>query len=73
MIGTKRCKEFLTREGRIKAAKNMIFQEISNLVVIGGDGSLTGANIFRTEWPSYISELLQKGRYKIIFVHNYLS
>lgn len=25
----------------------------------GGDGSLTGANLFREEWPSLLEELLQ--------------
>lgn len=53
--------EFMTKEGRMKAAKNMISLGISNLVVIGGDGSLSGANIFREEWPCYVDELLQKG------------
>lgn len=51
----------MTKEGRLKAAKNMINLGISYLVVIGGDGSLTGANVFREEWPSYIKELLQNG------------
>lgn len=53
--------EFTTRKGRIQATKNMVSLGISNLVVIGGDGSLTGANIFRLEWPSYVKELLSKG------------
>ncbi|VVC25288.1 ATP-dependent 6-phosphofructokinase,ATP-dependent 6-phosphofructokinase, eukaryotic- [Cinara cedri] len=61
IIGTKRCMEFMTREGRLKATKNMVTLGISNLVVIGGDGSLTGANLFREEWQSYIDELLKKG------------
>ncbi|XP_025190972.1 ATP-dependent 6-phosphofructokinase-like, partial [Melanaphis sacchari] len=61
IIGTKRCMEFMTKEGRMKATKNMISLGIANLVVIGGDGSLSGANIFREEWPSYIDELLKKG------------
>ncbi|XP_050530370.1 ATP-dependent 6-phosphofructokinase-like [Daktulosphaira vitifoliae] len=61
VIGTKRCMEFTTIEGRMKAAKNMINLGISNLVVIGGDGSLTGAHIFRQEWPNYVKELLAKG------------
>jgi 6-phosphofructokinase len=30
-------------------------------VCIGGDGSLTGANTFRQEWPSLISELRERG------------
>ncbi|XP_060859011.1 ATP-dependent 6-phosphofructokinase-like [Metopolophium dirhodum] len=59
IIGTKRCKPFMTKEGRMKATKNMISFGISNLVVIGGDGSLTGANIFREEWPFHINELLK--------------
>ncbi|CAI6355017.1 unnamed protein product [Macrosiphum euphorbiae] len=59
IIGTKRCKPFMTKEGRMKATKNMISFGISNLVVIGGDGSLTGANLFREEWPCHINELLK--------------
>jgi 6-phosphofructokinase 1 len=31
------------------------------LIVIGGDGSLTGANVFRQEWPSLVNELLESG------------
>lgn len=31
------------------------------MVCIGGDGSLTGANIFRQEWPDLVKELLEKG------------
>jgi 6-phosphofructokinase 1 len=31
------------------------------LVCIGGDGSLTGANTFRQEWPSLVKELLEEG------------
>ena len=51
VIGSARCEEFREREGRLKAAKNLIDRSITNLVVIGGDGSLTGANLFRVEWP----------------------
>ena len=45
------------REGRLKAAKNLIERGITNLVVIGGDGSLTGANRFRCEWPELLKSL----------------
>lgn len=31
------------------------------MVVIGGDGSLTGADLFRQEWGGLLDELLQKG------------
>ena len=51
IIGTARSKEFITREGRRQAARNLIEHGISGIIVIGGDGSLTGANIFRQEWP----------------------
>ncbi len=60
-IGTARCKAFRTREGRLIAAKNVIDHGIEGLVVIGGDGSLTGANLFREEWPSLVEELAEKG------------
>lgn len=49
------------RPGRLKAAKNLIERGITNLVVIGGDGSLTGADLFRQEWSDLLDELLQKG------------
>lgn len=63
MIGSARCKDFREREGRLKAAENLIKHNISNLVVIGGDGSLTGANMFRAEWSSYLDELLEKRKH----------
>lgn len=45
----------------MKAAKNLIQKGITNLVVIGGDGSLTGADLFRQEWSGLLDELVQKG------------
>ena len=60
VIGSARCKDFTVREGRLKAAKNLVERGITNLVVIGGDGSLTGANLFRQEWPGLLDELLAK-------------
>ena len=57
IIGSARCKDFRERKGRLRAAKNLIEKGITNLVVIGGDGSLTGANRFRQEWPSLLEEL----------------
>ncbi|XP_042857911.1 ATP-dependent 6-phosphofructokinase-like isoform X5 [Penaeus japonicus] len=61
VIGSARCKDFRDREGRMKAAKNLIKRGITNLVVIGGDGSLTGANLFRQDWPALLQLLLKKG------------
>jgi 6-phosphofructokinase 1 len=61
IIGTARCDEFRTREGRRQAALHLMEHGIDGLIVIGGDGSLTGADIFRREWPSLLSELVQSG------------
>jgi 6-phosphofructokinase 1 len=61
IIGSARCAEFRTREGRRRAARNLIERDIDALVVIGGDGSLTGASIFRQEWPELLAELVQQG------------
>lgn len=62
IIGSARCKAFTTREGRRAAAYNLVQRGITNLCVIGGDGSLTGANIFRSEWGSLLEELVQEGK-----------
>ncbi|XP_006874804.1 PREDICTED: 6-phosphofructokinase type C-like [Chrysochloris asiatica] len=62
IIGSARCQSFRTREGRLKAACNLIHLGITNLCVIGGDGSLTGANIFRKEWSGLLEELAKSGQ-----------
>ncbi|XP_044151253.1 ATP-dependent 6-phosphofructokinase, platelet type isoform X5 [Bufo gargarizans] len=59
VIGSARCKAFRTREGRLQAAYNLIQRGITNLCVIGGDGSLTGANLFREEWSGLLEELVK--------------
>ncbi|MCJ7715200.1 MAG: 6-phosphofructokinase, partial [Anaerolineales bacterium] len=61
IIGTARCQEFRSREGRLKAAKNLIKHGIDGLIVIGGDGSLYGGSIFRKEWPELIKDLIKSG------------
>lgn len=62
VIGSARCQEFREREGRKKAALNLVRNGIDGLVVIGGDGSLTGANTFRQEWNSLLEELVEEGK-----------
>jgi 6-phosphofructokinase 1 len=62
VIGSARCMDFKERAGRLKAAENLIKRGITNLVVIGGDGSLTGANLFRAEWSNLLDELLSTQR-----------
>ena len=49
ILKTARCKEFRTAEGRALAYENMKKFGIDALVVIGGDGSLTGARILAQE------------------------
>ncbi|KAF8575190.1 phosphofructokinase, partial [Ramaria rubella] len=61
LIGTVRSKEFRTIEGRTAAAHNLIKEGIDALVVCGGDGSLTGADVFRSEWPTLVADLKNKG------------
>ncbi len=50
ILKTARCKEFETAEGRQLAYDTLKQHEIDSLVVIGGDGSLTGARIFAGEF-----------------------
>lgn len=50
ILKTARSKEFRTEEGRKKAFENFQKHSIDGLVVIGGDGSFTGASIFEKEF-----------------------
>lgn len=50
ILKTARCKEFFTPEGRKKAFNNLRKLGIDALVVIGGDGSFRGADIFSREF-----------------------
>jgi 6-phosphofructokinase 1 len=61
-IGTARCMAFYERPGRLQAAKNMVVQGIDALIICGGDGSLTGADKFRAEWPGLLDELVATGQ-----------
>jgi 6-phosphofructokinase 1 len=61
VFGTARCDAFRTREGRRQGVRNLLEHGIDALVVIGGDGSLTGANLFRQEWPGVVAELAEAG------------
>ena len=50
ILKSARCAEFRTPEGRQLAYENMQNEEIDALVVIGGDGTFTGARIFAQEF-----------------------
>ncbi|XP_036934906.1 ATP-dependent 6-phosphofructokinase, platelet type isoform X7 [Acanthopagrus latus] len=71
VIGSARCKEFRTHEGRLKAAHNLVQHGITNLCVIGGDGSLTGANLFREEWSGLLTELVEQGSIEADAIQKY--
>ena len=49
ILGSARCKEFLEIEGRQKAIKFLKEKEVEGLIVIGGDGTFTGAKILGQE------------------------
>lgn len=50
ILKTARCKEFFTPEGRQRAYENLKKRGINGLVILGGDGSFRGAQIFSNEY-----------------------
>jgi 6-phosphofructokinase 1 len=50
ILKTARCDSFRTPEGRNMAHEQLTKNNIDALVVIGGDGTFTGANLFSTEF-----------------------
>lgn len=48
-LGTSFCKRFMTKEGRQQAYDNLVAHNINALIVIGGDGSMRGAEEFSRE------------------------
>ena len=50
ILKTARCEEFRSPEGRQKAFNNLKEAHIDGVVVIGGDGSFTGARLFNEEF-----------------------
>lgn len=61
ILRTARCPEFRTYDGRKRAALNLIKNSIEALIVIGGDGSLSGANVLHEEWEKVVKELTAEG------------
>ncbi len=49
-LQTARSTAFRTKEGRAKAFENLKKNELDGLIIIGGDGSFTGGNIFYKEY-----------------------
>ena len=54
VLKTSRSERFLTKEGRKKAIENLERFNIDGLIVIGGNGSYTGAHILQQEWAGKI-------------------
>ena len=75
VIGSARCQEFRTKEGRAKAVLNLLNHDIDSLVVIGGDGSLTGANMLRQEWNDHLETLVAQKAItkKVAAAHPFLA
>ncbi|GAB3710441.1 6-phosphofructokinase [Mariniluteicoccus flavus] len=61
VIGTFRSKDFRELAGRRRAALHLLEHGIDRLVVIGGDGSLSGLDEFRREWPDHVAALVAAG------------
>ena len=61
VLGTARSATFRTLEGRRAAARNLLLHDLSRLVIIGGDGSLTGADTLRAEWDDHRAALVAAG------------
>ena len=61
IIGTARSPRFREREGMRTVVHNLVRDRIDRLIVIGGDGSLTGAEELRRLWPELLEELVDLG------------
>ncbi|KAF0383479.1 6-phosphofructokinase [Gigaspora margarita] len=75
LIRTVRCQSFREHKGRQQAAYNLIKNGIDALIVCGGDGTLTGADTLRSEWPGLLKELVQTGKLteEEVTPHTYLT
>ena len=61
VLGTSRCRTFRDHDGRRDAVASLVRAGIDRLVVLGGDGSLTGADLLATEWPDHLEQLVAHG------------
>ncbi len=72
MLRTSRCPEFLDYENRKKIFENLKLDKVDALIVLGGDGSLKGAQLFQKEFnfpiiaiPSTIDNDLKGTEYSL--------
>jgi 6-phosphofructokinase 1 len=61
VLGTARSADFREPDGRRRATATLVQAGIDRLVVIGGDGSLTGADTLRSEWTAHLEALVADG------------
>ncbi|MEE4273327.1 MAG: 6-phosphofructokinase [Thermoanaerobaculales bacterium] len=61
VIGSARSSSFRKPEGRRLAVRNLIENDITRLIVIGGDGSLTAAHVLHSEWTEHVEALVEDG------------
>ena len=72
LIGSARCSDFKERAGQQKAVENLLKYGIDRLIVIGGDGSLSGAAEFHKNWPELLKEIeIDQGMAKL-YPHLYV-
>jgi len=50
ILRSARSKEFITAEGRKKAYNQLVNHQVEGLIVIGGNGTYTGAGVFHSEF-----------------------
>jgi 6-phosphofructokinase 1 len=56
-LGTSRSEAFRTKQGRCEAAYQLVSRDIDTLLVVGGDGSLSGAQVLADEWHEHLCTL----------------
>lgn len=61
MIGTARSAAMRTRDGQRDVVRNLVHAGIDRLIVLGGDGSLTGAAALKEGWSELLAELVEQG------------
>ncbi|MDF1490326.1 6-phosphofructokinase [Tessaracoccus sp. HF-7] len=61
VIGTARSQAMRAEDGQRQVVRNLVEHGIDRLIVIGGDGSLTGARVLSLEWQRYLGELVERG------------
>jgi len=59
-LGTARSDDFRTIEGRKNVVRNLLRNGINRLVIVGGDGSLTGARILAENWRDFSKEIIDQ-------------